>query len=221
MKNFKIAMISILCSSVLLAGSAYASDDDDMKTYEVTVTNLTRGTNFTPIFAAAHKKHHKLFKLGEAVSAGVADMAEGGATGGLPAELHTNYYTSHDALLGPGESVTLTLTAGEDFKYLSLASMMLPTNDGFLAVNAMKLPKKGKAKYVMSPAYDAGSEANDELCENIPGPTCGGTPFSGFDESDEGYAHIHAGIHGIGDLEASDYDWNNPVAKIMIKAIKN
>ena len=220
MKSLKILMSSLLCSTVLFASVAAAGDD--MNTYEITITNLTRGSVFTPVFAAAHKKHHKLFKLGYPASAAVADMAEGGATGGLPADLHTNYFTSHNDALLPGKSVTLTLMAGEKFKYLSVASMLLPTNDAFLAVNGMKLPKKGRTAYVMSPAYDAGSEANDELCDHIPGGgDCGGQPFSGPADSDEGYVHIHAGIHGIGDLEASDYDWNNPVAKIAIRALKD
>ena len=40
----------------------------------------------------------------------------------------------------------------------------------------------------------------------------GGQPVGG----EEGYVHIHAGIHGIGDLDASVRDWRNPVAEITI-----
>lgn len=69
-----------------------------------------------------------------------------------------------------------------------------------------------------SPAYDAGSEPNDEQCVNIPGPVCGGAGGSP-DTGGEGYVHIHAGIHGIGDLVAADRDWRNPVAKVVIKRV--
>ena len=31
---------------------------------------------------------------------------------------------------------------------------------------------------------------------------------------EEGYVHIHAGIHGIGDFGASDRYWRNPAAYI-------
>lgn len=36
---------------------------------------------------------------------------------------------------------------------------------------------------------------------------------------EEGYVHIHAGIHGIGDFMASDRDWRNPVAEITVERL--
>jgi hypothetical protein len=35
----------------------------------------------------------------------------------------------------------------------------------------------------------------------------------------EGYVHIHAGIHGINDLDASALDWHNPVIEIQTRPI--
>ena len=35
----------------------------------------------------------------------------------------------------------------------------------------------------------------------------------------EGYVHIHAGIHGVGNLNPALRDWRNPVAKISIRRI--
>ncbi len=32
----------------------------------------------------------------------------------------------------------------------------------------------------------------------------------------KGYVHIHAGLHGIGDMDAGELDWRNSVAKITI-----
>ena len=63
-------------------------------------------------------------------------------------------------------------------------------------------------------ALDAGTEENDELCMNIPGPTCMGAPFS--DGQAEGFVYVSSGIHGQGDLSASEYDWNNHVARVSI-----
>jgi hypothetical protein len=60
---------------------------------------------------------------------------------------------------------------------------------------------------------------NDEACASIPGPQCGGAPFSPND-SGEGFVYVHSGIHGIGDLSASQYSWNNPVLKVTIKRLK-
>lgn len=203
----------IVCSSVVCMGQAFADDD----TYEVTITNLTRGTLFTPVFVATHKKNKKMFELGEMASIEVANMAEGGDTSGLPSVLDTDNHASAGDLLHPGMSVTLMVEAGKGEKYLSVASMMLPTNDGFIAVNGVRLPKDGRTRTVMSPGYDAGSEPNDELCVSI--PSCSGPSGAFSPGGGEDYVHIHAGIHGIGDLVAADHDWRNPAAKITIRSM--
>ncbi len=36
---------------------------------------------------------------------------------------------------------------------------------------------------------------------------------------EEDYVHVHAGIHGIGNLPAADRDWRNPVAQITIQRV--
>ena len=57
---------------------------------------------------------------------------------------------------------------------------------------------------------------------HIPGPICGGAGLSpGENPDDEGYVHIHRGIHGIGDLNASVYDWRNPVARITVTRVQH
>jgi hypothetical protein len=87
--------------------------------------------------------------------------------------------------------------------------MLAITNDGFVALNSVP----ARPGTYMIPVYDAGSEINDELAVNIPGP--GGEGYNSADG--EGFVHIHAGIHGIGDLpEPENLDWRNPAAKITI-----
>jgi len=128
-------------------------------------------------------------------------------------------------LLKPGMSVTVIVSAAHGARHVSIASMMLPTNDGFIALDSVKTPWYGSATY-FSPGYDAGTELNDESCANIPGPTCGGvgpSPSSspgGYNEGDEKYVHIHRGMHGIEDLKAHVYDWRNPVAKITVTRVR-
>jgi len=98
--------------------------------------------------------------------------------------------------------------------------MLVPTNDAFMAVNGIPLPKGKRTQRVTALGYDAGTETNDESCLSIPGG--GGCAGEGYNaEGGEGFVHIHSGIHGIGDLEAADYDWANPIAHIMIKRVKN
>jgi hypothetical protein len=122
-------------------------------------------------------------------------------------------------LLGPGESITVEIPAGR-YRYLSLAAMMIPTNDGFIALNGVMAPRGNRSVMYLSPAYDAGSEENDESCDHIPGPFgCDGMG-EGYNPADgEGYVHIHAGIHGIGDINDYEYDWRNPVARVVIQKV--
>ena len=205
-----------LLALCLTSTTAYAGDEN---VYEVTITNVTAGIFFTPLLVASHKKGHPLFTLGEPASPELTRIAEGGDTMPMQEKLMNSgmaYDTASSAgLLGPGESVTVTIKSKGRYKYFSVAGMLLPTNDGVVAINGMMLPKKHRM--VMTPGYDGGTEINDELCANIPGPTCGGEPFS--DADGEGFVHIHRGIQGIGDLAASEYDWRNPIARISVKRV--
>lgn len=224
-KNAIVLSLAILGLTLIPALTVFASANDRHhgdRMYEVTITNLTRGETFTPILVASHKKRFSLYQLGEPASAELATVAESGNTDPLRNLLLDNRIAydvvSTGALLPPGESVTVKVKATRYYQYISVASMLIPTNDAFIAVNGIKVHRGHKMISVMSPAYDAGSEMNDELCANIPGPTCGGEGLS--DAEGEGYVHIHAGIHGVGDLVAADYDWRNPTAKITIKRMK-
>jgi len=221
--NFSKALIM---AGLLVSGTAIADHKDkhygkgksETNTYAVTITNITAGQFFTPLLVATHSSDISFFELGEAPSDDLADLAEGGATDGLQMVLDDlpdyvmDTTTTGMTLVGPGENVTVYVTANRDFNRLSLAGMLLPTNDTFVAINSMRLPKNNASS--MALAYDAGSEMNDELCTSIPGPQCGGAPFS--PGLAEGYVHISRGISGEGDLTASAYDWRNPVARVTV-----
>ena len=217
--NLRRSLNFIVVTGLLISSApALASGSPS---YHVTITNLTNAISFTPILVASHRKPVAIFELGSAASAELTAIAEGGDTAPLTAMLHSNSdvidVQNSGALLGPGESVTVVVNARHGARYISVASMMLPTNDGFIALDSVRAPSRGSRNY-FSPGYDSGTETNDELCVNIPGPTCGGNPFSvGVAE---GYVHINRGIHGIGDLDADVYDWRNPVAKITITRIR-
>jgi hypothetical protein len=215
--SFKL--LSIILSASLLALSTTASASD-AKSYDVTITNITHGQTFTPILVVSHKRGHPLFKLGDAASDELAQVAEGGDTGPLATHL-LDYGIAYDTassggLLEPGKSVTVRVKVMDDFKYISVVSMLIPTNDAFFALNGVRAPKRSRT--IMVPAFDAGSEYNDELCVNIPGPVCKGEGYN--TNGGEGFVHIHPGISGKGDLASADYNWNNPTAKISIKRVK-
>ncbi len=223
MKPLKQALVLLGLSAVLaLSGPALAGDDNGGRTYEVTVTNLTRGQTFTPILVATHESSVRLFEVGNAASDELATLAEDGDIGPLAQLLLATGKVSDTAnsgdLLGPGESVTIAVSAAGGARQVSLAAILIPTNDTFLAFRNLALPRGGSTTVSRSPAYDAGSEPNDELCVNIPGPVCGGQGASP-DAGGEGVVHIQAGIHGIGNLVAAERDWRNPVAEVTIRRV--
>lgn len=214
----RVAFVSaLICSSSSVLANGYA-------TFHVTITNLTNAIIFTPILVASHRRAVPIFELGSPASKGLTAIAEGGDVEPLTKTLKLNHQVvdvqnSVDPL-PPGMSVTVIVKAGRGARRISIASMMLPTNDGFIALDSVRVPWHGSAIYY-SPGYDAGTEPNDQLCANIPGPQCGGDGLS--DEgspADEGYVHVHRGMHDIGDLEPHVYDWRNPVAKITVTRVK-
>jgi len=211
----------VLSAAVLVATTGWA--DDDMETYKITVTNLTRGQPIAPVMAATHQAGMSYFQVGDAPSAELASLAEAGNGKPMAAKLLATPGVS-DAQVGaggtgPGKTTTLMVTARRGMDRLSLGAMLGNTNDGFIALRDVALPRGQQTAIYMADGYDAGSESNDELCATVPGPACGGAALSPED-SGEGYVHIHAGIHGIGGMSAAEYDWRNPVAQIVIERMK-
>lgn len=209
-----------LIAAALCAGVPAAAQNMHLK---ITVTNITKGQTFTPILVAVHKPGVHLFELGTPASVELEQLAEAGATAPLEGVLNANplVKTAVDtgAPLPPGASVSITVPASGQFSQVSIAAMLIPTNDGFFAVDAVQASSTQTIK-VFSPAYDAGTELNDELCIHIPGGDgCAGEGFNPSREGAEGYVHIHEGIHGIGDLPAALYDWRNPVALVTIMPV--
>ncbi len=203
----------------LLSSLAFA-DYYGARKYEVTITNITKGEAFTPILSATHKSSISFFELGAVASEPLTTIAESGDIAPLKAVLDGSPLVrdtaNTDGLLEPGNTITLELSGNRHLR-LSLAAMLIPTNDTFVALNSVRLPRHGSRTYYAK-AYDAGSETNDELCANIPGPPCFGVGASPGDEG-EGFIHISAGIHGEGELAKSAYDWRDAVAKIVVRRV--
>jgi len=221
----RLALVAMLMFS---ASQAIASGKHN---YDVTITNLTHSITFTPILVASHRRPVTVFELGAPATDDLRELAESGNVAPMTTTLEANsdvvevknsaelLSESHGLLL-PGESVTVSVSAARGAKFISVGSMMLPTNDGFIGLNSAEVSKRGSTTY-FSPGYDAGSEINDEICGNIPGPQCGGIGLGEIDDPvTEGYVHVHRGIHGIGDLSPALYDWRNPVARITVTRVR-
>lgn len=221
----KKSLLSILCGAAALASmlagpGAYADDVDGVRHYAVTITNVTRGQILSPVAVIAHDDNYRMFSLGSPASPELAMLAEEGSADMLLASaggMHSVYKTAvATGVLKPGASETIDIETAGRFSRISAAAMLVSSNDAFMAMRSLRAPDHGNLA-VDAIAYDAGSEANSENCAFVPGPPCGGHAHDPAPA--EGYVYVHAGIHGIGGLSPSIYDWRDPVAHIEIKRI--
>ena len=225
---------TLLSLSLGMSATAWA----DGQAVEVEITNLTNGTYFTPLLIAAHDAGFHLFELGSPASAELQAMAEGGDLTGLvgdAAAAGADYVVDPaGGALAPGSSTTATLEASRRNQMLSLTAMLVPTNDGFVALNAVPIPRRPGVYTFFLNGYDAGTEANDEVITGggapgvpgIPGDPggnagTGGTGVAGPDHNPN--VHIHRSIvgdldplGGPSDLDAGVHRWLNPVAKVTV-----
>ncbi|RLA43650.1 MAG: hypothetical protein DRR06_09320 [Gammaproteobacteria bacterium] len=210
----KKILVGIALASVFASTAAIAAQ------YEVTITNVTEGTLFTPILVVSHTPGVSLFELGQPASEELVAVAEGGDIAPFVTALEADSRVVDTAdsgdVLSPGASVTVTVEGPRNGQ-ISLVSMLLPTNDGFIALNGVVVPKNPyRSVTYYSPGYDAGSEVNDELCDSIPAGGPCEPEVSNGNTPEAGVVHIHSGIHGHGDLVPSESDWRNPAAAITI-----
>lgn len=214
MKNMTLILAGLLAITLSLGAQAQES-----KTFEVTITNITKDQNFTPLLLVTHTSAVSLFTPGHPASLELEIQAEGGNPEPLKGLLDANPGVLNTVVAGgllmPGASVSVEIQGNGHFNRLSITSMLIPTNDTFLGLRSMKLPSRSAMATLA--AYDAGTEDNDEDCMNIPGPDCSGM-MGGFEEGGgEGFVYVSNGISGIGDLPANEFDWRNPVARVVVK----
>ena len=230
--------VTLACSALLLGGTTTLADDDDSRSgfpsgratgsrYLVTITNLTYDQIISPPVVVVHDGRFSLFQPGQQASGELAALAEDGMTGPLAGLLEVSTgvvdYAVADGGIAPAGSVTVVVSARGRGMMLSLAGMLVSTNDAFVGLDGYTLPSGFSAAFratsVDVPAYDAGSEANTESCDHIPGPPCGSHGARVTDGA-EGFVHVHRGIRGVGDLDDSAKDWKNPVASVTVRLTK-
>jgi len=244
LKQKAISTLTIVgIASLLLVPGVAISDDG--KTYEVTITNLTPGQPFTPPVLLTHSDKTGIFTLGEEASSDIQAIAENGNSMPLESTLAGDRDV-YDVVVGmapivpanvlaagpdgvPFESsATFMITADKKAKFLSFASMLICTNDGFTGLDTIKLPKKELT--VFSAAYDARTEMNTEdfadmvpPCQGLIGITTGdaGTGETNPDLAEDGIIIPHVGIIGGVDLLPDVHGWGVPVAKIEIERMKD
>jgi len=212
--------------ALLLAVSSALTVAQETADFEVIITNITPGQTFTPQLVVTHPGTFQMFRLGLPASEAMEMMAEGGDTGPLTDEVANVAMDVQTIarLLEPGQTSRVVVAGVPRTGFITIVGMMIPTNDSFFALNRVRLPQTATALHFV-PAYDAGTEENDQSCQNMPGPRCGGIGYT--EETGEGFVHIGNGFHDLGDeddegfevLGPKTYDWRNSVARIVVRRL--
>ena len=133
-------LFAVMVGTVLSLGQAVAAE------FTVTVKNLTNGIYFTPLLITAHDGDTHLFETGSPASPALQAMAEGGDISGLVdmvgGEDRDTVANPAGGLLAPGGIVSDVYfnTNRTRNRYLSLTAMLLPTNDGFVGLDSLRIP---------------------------------------------------------------------------------
>ena len=219
-----VGVAALATLSVGVVSASHTGGNSSGNNYEISITNLTKGQPLSPITVATHTSElAPLYVPGQVASAELAAVAEDADSSGLTAlldpstndnvnDLQTIFGVNGPIL--PGETASVVVNGKGRARYLSLVGMLVNTNDAFTAVNGVEL-RRSDNRMIWTPAYDAGSEVNNEDCGFIPGPACGNGGVRDTVGA-EGYVYIHSGVQGIADLSPADHDFNNPVALIKI-----
>lgn len=233
MKSQFKKVLPLALTATFMAPLTQAADLD------ITIQNLTSGMSFTAILAVAHTPDASLFEVGETASAELQAMAEGGSLDGLAsigATINADALANPaGGLLLPGMSTTGDLMTSDGNTVLSVVAMILPTNDGFIGLDNWTIPTEAGTYTVYVNAYDAGTEANDEIRGGgapgtpgmpVPPPLADeiGENGSGVTTTSNNMTvHIHPGnigdadqAAGVSDVQNTVHRWLNPVAKVTI-----
>lgn len=211
-------IITLLAMSTLVSNTVMAND---WRSYEVTIKNATSHHVITPPLIVIHNRNFKLFEVTGVASDGLARQAETGDNSVLYGELNgaegVYNVVAASAPIIYGNSMTYEIRAPKKAR-ISVVGMLATTNDALTAVLSKALPRNNVV--YMATTYDAGSEANNESCEYIPGPPC--SSESGNLRATigaEGFITVHSGIRGANDLNAAHLDWRGATSVVSIKRI--
>ncbi|RMG98416.1 MAG: hypothetical protein D6706_07230 [Chloroflexi bacterium] len=234
----------LLLGMVVATGSVAAAGNEDgrkprLRHYRVTIVNLATGQPISPPVVATHRAYVSMFHAGGLASPEIEALAEDGNQSLLVAALTGAHgvtdvvdvgmpLTRHGTTVGDfADSVTIEIAARPGDR-LSLAGMLICTNDGFAGLDGVWLPRHGTAVY-RARGYDAGTEENTERSADIVDPcsALGPVPLPGDPDGNENvavntypaqYIMRHPGIMGNGDLSAV-HDWDGAVLKVFVTRI--
>ena len=192
---------------------------------QVSITNIGHQP-LAPILVVTHSKRAMpIFRPGMPASMELATLAETGNPAPLqamvgtdPSVAYATHVTGMSGKVMPGETVTAEVVFDTSHRWVSIAGMLVHTNDAFASYQGAMIPYGIGHNSYMAHVWDAGSEANTEACADVPGVHCVDTYDNARNmDGAEGMVLMHPGIHGMGDVPAM-YDWRGPVAMLKVSA---
>ncbi|MBN7821899.1 spondin domain-containing protein [Bowmanella yangjiangensis] len=198
----------------------------EMKTFEVTLSNLTYGQPLSPA-ALLLRNEGALWEIGQMASVEVERIAEGGDNSALLSLAGNKVTASADGPLEPGMSQTFSLQLeATESANLTLVTMLVNTNDAFTGLTGLNLDamQLNDSWSMTSGIYDAGTEANSELAGTIPGPADGGVGFDAM-RDDVDFVAMHPGVVRQDDGKADSvltqmHRFDNPAIRIRITRVE-
>ena len=190
--------------------------------YQVSITNLTYAQPMSPIAVVLHNEG-QLWKLGEMASIELENLAESGDNSMVMALSMVLAAQSGTGVLMPGATETIEVTLTDTVPMmLSLATMLVNTNDAFTGINAMEITNLavGESISLRTSSYDAGTEKNSEMMSTIPGPADGGEGYNAT-RDDVDFVSMHAGVVSVDDglstsVLTQAHRFDNPTLAISI-----
>lgn len=181
MTNVRKLSSWILVVALLIAGLAMAIpvaatlfqqvDATRLITYQVTLTNLTNGQPFSPPLAVTHDQSARLFGVNIPAGDAIAALAQDGNPDPLNTLLGslagvTDVTNVGQPLAPLGATTTFTISAAPG-DFLSMAAMLVCTNDGIVGLDSATLPDPGEERTIALGAYDVGREENTEVSSDL------------------------------------------------------
>ena len=233
----KKIFLLVTSSSLLLLSACNDNNNDDevmitppsppiIYSYEISVTNLTQAQPMSPIAVMLHDDGG-FWQVGTSASNALEKLAEGGDSSELLDDSIILVGKSGSGVLPAGMSETIMLDIQDNIPAkLSLATMLVNTNDAFTGINALTIENLAvnESISVFTSSYDAGTEKNSELMGTIPGPAAGGEGFNST-RDDVDFVAMHAGIVSQDDglmqsVLTQAHRFDNPSLKVTIRRVK-
>lgn len=253
MNTLKLSMVTLATALVVGCGGGSGGGNDagaaanvENAVYTVSVTNLTQSQPMSPPAIVMHTSEYSAFADTFPATFGLEVLAEGGSPADLlvEAQASTGHIASVSAdqvqpiaprMIGVDNTVTIPLDNADDVR-LTVLTMLIDTNDAFTGTNGVDVSNMvvGSTRTFNVPTWDAGTEANTETADTMPGPaaTDAGGLAEGFnpvrDDNIQGVVHFHQGVvtsansndpsrEGLSTSILQEIDrWENPASRIVV-----